>query len=141
MKRRRVNWPHGNPAFGAWQFETPAGLIVARRNHPVVRRGERLCQGWDIWLDGEFVGTLGSRPFGELPDLSRTGLLRAVSLCFAPIPPGRFLKRCIGLQKTGHLIVSLRWGGVPLGNKSRSTEKIGSLGITVVCPNISGSVN
>jgi hypothetical protein len=78
MKRRRINWPHGNPAFGAWQFETPAGLIVARRNHPVVRRGQRLCQGCDIWLDGEFVGTLGSRPFGELPDLSRTELLRAV---------------------------------------------------------------
>jgi len=78
MKRRRVNWPHGNPAFGAWEFETPEGQLVARRNHPIVRRGERLCQGWDIWLDGEFVGTLGSRPFGELPDLSRAELLRAV---------------------------------------------------------------
>jgi len=78
MKKRRVNWPHGNPAFGAWEFETPEGRIVARRNHPVVRRGKRLCQGWDIWLDGEFVGTLGSRPFGELPDLTRAELLRAV---------------------------------------------------------------
>lgn len=77
MKKRRVNWPHGNPEFGAWEFDTPDGLIVVRRNHPIVRRGSRLCQGWDIWLDGKFVGTLGSRPFSELRDLSRAELLRA----------------------------------------------------------------
>ena len=78
MKKRRVNWPQGNPAFTAWQIEAPAGQVVARRNHPLVRRGERLCQGWDIWLDGTFVGTLGSRPFAELAAFSRAGLLRAV---------------------------------------------------------------
>jgi hypothetical protein len=78
MKKRRVNWPHGNPAFTAWEFETPDGRVVVRRNHPIVRRGERLCQGWDLWLDGEFVGTLGSRPFGELTTLSQAELLRAV---------------------------------------------------------------
>jgi hypothetical protein len=78
MKKRRVNWPQGNPAFTAWEIETPAGPVVARRNHPLVRRGERLCQGWDIWLDGVFVGTLGSRPFAELGAFSRAGLLRAV---------------------------------------------------------------
>ena len=43
-----------------------------------MRRGQRLCQGGVIWDDGEFVGTLGSRPLGELPDLSRTELLQAV---------------------------------------------------------------
>lgn len=94
MKKRRVNWPHGNPSFGAWEFEIPEGRIVVRRNHPIVRRGKRLCQGWDIWLDGEFVGTLGSRPFGELTDLSRADLLRAVrpACCgrhrsFLPVEP------------------------------------------------------
>jgi len=49
-----------------------------RRNHPLVRRGERLCQGWDIWLDGEFAGTLGSRSFAELTAFSQAELLRAV---------------------------------------------------------------
>jgi hypothetical protein len=78
MKKRRINWPQGNPAFTAWEVETPAGRIVARRNHPLIRRGERLCQGWDVWLEGEFVGTVGSRPFAELSTLSRAGLLQAV---------------------------------------------------------------
>jgi hypothetical protein len=78
MKKRRVNWPQGNPAFTAWEFEAPAGRVVVRRNHPLVRRGERLCQGWDIWLDGEFVGTLGSRSFAELTAFSHAELLRAV---------------------------------------------------------------
>lgn len=78
MKKRRVNWPQGNPAFTAWEVETPAGRVVARRNHPLIRRGERLCQGWDVWLDGQFVGTVGSRPFAELVTFSRAELLRAV---------------------------------------------------------------
>jgi hypothetical protein len=78
MKKRRINWPQGNNAFTAWEIETPAGEVVVRRNHPIVRRGERLCQGWDVWLDGQFVGTLGSRPFAELAAFSRSELLRAV---------------------------------------------------------------
>jgi hypothetical protein len=78
MKKRWVNWPQGNTAFTAWEIETPAGRVVARRNHPLIRSGERLCEGWDIWLDGTFVGTLGSRPFAELASFSRAGLLRAV---------------------------------------------------------------
>lgn len=78
MKKRRSNWPQGNPAFAAWAIETAAGRVVARRNHPLIRRGERMCQGWDIWLDGTFVGTLGSRRFAELTAFTRAGLLRAV---------------------------------------------------------------
>jgi hypothetical protein len=77
MKKRRVNWPLGNTTFTAWEIDSPAGRMVVRRNHPLVRRGERLCQGWDIWLDGEFVGTLGSRPLAELSTFSHTELLRA----------------------------------------------------------------
>ena len=30
MKKRRVNWPFGNPGFAAWEVETAAGLRVAR---------------------------------------------------------------------------------------------------------------
>jgi len=78
MKKRRVNWSQGNPAFTAWELETPAGRMVVRRNHPLVRRRERLCQDWDIWLDGEFTGTLGSRSFAELRAFSQAELLRAV---------------------------------------------------------------
>lgn len=78
MKKHRINWPQGNSDFSAWQIETPAGEVVVRRNHPLVRKGERMCQGWDIWLEGEFVGTLGSRPFAELAAFSRADLLRAV---------------------------------------------------------------
>jgi hypothetical protein len=78
MKKHRSNWSQGNPAFPAWALETAAGQVIARRNHPLIRQGERMCQGWDIWLDGTFVGTLGSRRFAELAGFSRTGLLRAV---------------------------------------------------------------
>lgn len=96
MKKRRVNWPQGNPEFVAWEFDAPDGRIVVRRNHPIVRNGDRLCQGWDLWLDGEFVGTLGSRPFRELTDLTRAELLRAVrpACCgrhrtFVSVDPGK----------------------------------------------------
>lgn len=78
MKKRRIQWPQGNPAFTAWEIDTAAGRVIARRNHPLIRRGERMCQGWDIWLDGLFVGTLGSRRLAELTAFSRTDLLRAV---------------------------------------------------------------
>jgi hypothetical protein len=77
MKKRLINWPLGNPAFTAWEIDSPAGKVVVRRNHPLIRRGERLCQGWDVWLDGRFVGTLGSRPLAELSAFSRGELLRA----------------------------------------------------------------
>jgi hypothetical protein len=77
MKKRRVNWSFGNPGFAAWEVETAAGLLVARRNHTLVRSGERLCQGWDLWLDGKFAGALSSRTLTDLATLSRVELLRA----------------------------------------------------------------
>lgn len=76
MKKRRVNWPYGNPDFAAFEVEAAAGLLVTRRNHALVRTGERLCQGWDLWLDGKFAGALNSRTLSDLATLSREELLR-----------------------------------------------------------------
>jgi hypothetical protein len=76
MKKRRVRWPLGNPAFAAWEADSPAGRLVLRRNHELVRTGERLCQGWDLWLDGEFVGANGSRILEELAAFSYEELRR-----------------------------------------------------------------
>jgi hypothetical protein len=76
MKKRPVKWPLGNPVFIAWEVEAAAGLLVARRNHALVCTGQRLCQGWDLWLDGKFVGALNSRTLGDLATLSRDELLR-----------------------------------------------------------------
>jgi hypothetical protein len=66
MKKRRVKWPFGNPDFTAFEVESAAGVLVARRNHALVRTGERLCQGWDLWLDGKFAGALNSRTLSDL---------------------------------------------------------------------------
>jgi len=77
MKKRRIKWPYGNPAFTAFEVEAAAGLLVARRNHALVRSGERLCQGWDLWLDGKFAGALSSRTLQDLATLTREELLRA----------------------------------------------------------------
>lgn len=77
MKKRRIKWPYGNPAFAAFEVKAAAGLLVARRNHALVRSGERLCQGWDLWLDGKFAGALSSRTLKDLATLAREDLLRA----------------------------------------------------------------
>src|SRR6266545_5396854 len=76
MKKRPVNWPLGNSDFVTWEVEAAAGLLVARRNHALVRNGQRLCQGWDLWLDGKFAGSLNSRTLGDLATLSREESLR-----------------------------------------------------------------
>jgi hypothetical protein len=75
MKKHRINWAFGNPACTAWEVETAAGLLVVRRNHALVRAGARWCQGWDIWLDGEFAGALSSRTLSDLATLARGELL------------------------------------------------------------------
>ena len=77
MKKRRIKWPYGNPGFAAFEVESAAGVLVARRNHALVRSGERLCQGWDLWLDGKFAGALSSRTLNDLATLTREELLRA----------------------------------------------------------------
>jgi len=77
MKKRRIKWPYGNPAFAAFEIEAAPGLLVARRNHALVRSGARLCQGWDLWLDGKFAGALSSRTLTDLATLAREELLRA----------------------------------------------------------------
>jgi hypothetical protein len=38
MKKRRVNWPLGDPDFTAGEVETADGLLVTRRNHALVYR-------------------------------------------------------------------------------------------------------
>jgi hypothetical protein len=78
MKKRQTQWAFGNLAFPAWDVETPAGHLLVRRNHPLVRTGTRLCQGWDVWLEGLFAGALGSRSLHDLATLSRTELLTAL---------------------------------------------------------------
>lgn len=77
MKKRRIKWPYGNPGFAAYEVVAAASLLVARRNHALVRTGERLCQGWDLWLDGKFAGALSSRTLKDLATLTREELLRA----------------------------------------------------------------
>jgi hypothetical protein len=74
MKKRRINWSWGNPAFFAWAIDYAAGALVVRHNHAPVRSGRRLCEGWDLWLDGRYLGATGSRSFGELIVLSRREL-------------------------------------------------------------------
>jgi hypothetical protein len=78
MKKRQAQWEFGNVAFPTWDVETPAGRLLVRRNHPLVRTGARLCQGWDVWLDGLFAGALGSRALHDLATLSRAELLAAL---------------------------------------------------------------
>jgi len=74
MKKRRINWSWGNPAFSAWTIDYPAGALVVRHNHAPVRSGRRLCEGWDLWLNGRYLGAIGSRSFGELIALPRQEL-------------------------------------------------------------------
>lgn len=78
MKKRQTPWSFGNIAFPTWDLETLAGRLLVRRNHPLVRTGARLCQGWDVWLDGLFAGALGSRTLHDLATLSRDELLAAL---------------------------------------------------------------
>lgn len=78
MKKRRIQWSFGNPQFQAYAVDAVAGSLVARRNHMLVRTGARLCQGWDLWLDGKFAGALSSRTLADLVTLERAELLRAV---------------------------------------------------------------
>jgi hypothetical protein len=74
MKKRRINWSWGNPSFSAWVIDYPAGGLVLRRNHDPIRTGGRRCEGWDLWLDGRYLGAVGSRTFPELVTLSRREL-------------------------------------------------------------------
>jgi hypothetical protein len=69
MFKRRVYWPYGNPRFDAWELDSEAGQLVVRRNHHLVKGGERQCQGWDLWLNGKFLGAIGSRSLTELSAL------------------------------------------------------------------------
>jgi len=57
MKKRRINYP----AFSAWAIGYTAGALVVRHNHTPVRSGRRLWEGGDIWLDGRYLGAVGSR--------------------------------------------------------------------------------
>ena len=95
MKKRRVYWPHGNPQFDAWQVESPAGILVVRRNHPLATKNGS-CHGWDIWLGEAPLGAIGSRSLTELASLSREqlDLLARAACCgrhrdFSPERPSR----------------------------------------------------
>lgn len=74
MAKRRLYWPFGNPRFDAWELDSPAGRLVARRNHPLIKSGARHCQGWDVWLEGKHLGAVASRAISELAELSRRDL-------------------------------------------------------------------
>jgi hypothetical protein len=73
VKKRRVYWPEGNPQFDAWQFDSPAGTLVVRRNHALATK-DGSCHGWDVWLDRTRLGSIGSRSLSELALLSREHL-------------------------------------------------------------------
>ncbi len=96
MKKKKIYWPFGNNQFDAWEVESVAGQLVVRRNHALVKAGSRRCQGWDLWLDGEFLGAVGSRLFAELGDLTRRELKTIVvpACCgrYETLVPGQPLK-------------------------------------------------
>jgi hypothetical protein len=80
MFKRRIYWPYGNPRFDAWELDSQAGRLIVRRNHPLVKGGERQCQGWDLWLNDKFLGAIGSRSLTELnalPWLELSSLARS----------------------------------------------------------------
>ena len=70
MTKRRIYWPSGHPQHDAWELASPAGQLVVRRNHELVDRGRRQCQGWDVWLNGKHLGAIGSRTLAEVGQLS-----------------------------------------------------------------------
>jgi hypothetical protein len=74
MPKRRIYWPYGNPKFDAWEMESAAGRLVLRRNHELRRHKGGRCQGWDVWLNGRYLGAVGSRGLAELVALSRRNL-------------------------------------------------------------------
>jgi hypothetical protein len=78
MQKHRINWPYGNPAFDAWELTAAAGALVVRRNH-ALQRGQKNCQGWDIWLDHKYLGACSSCSLTQLAALSRPRL-KAVAL-------------------------------------------------------------
>ncbi len=96
MTKRRIYWPYGNPHYDAWEITSPAGQLVVRRNHALVKSGSRQCQGWDLWLNGKHLGAVGSRPFSDLGSLSRRSLKSLVrSACcgrYEEFIPGTPLK-------------------------------------------------
>jgi hypothetical protein len=103
MKKQRIYWPYGNPNFDAWMVEASAGKLVIRRNHPLMMSGKSNCQGWDVWLEGQYLGAIGSCALKELTLLSEPQL------------KGLLLSACCGKHKDFTLKpVSVRksgWGG------------------------------
>ena len=93
MSKRRLYWPYGNPRFDAWGLESRPGRLVVRRNHQLVKSGERQCQGWELWLNGKFLGAIGTRSLAELGALSRPELssLARPACCgrHEPFPQGQ----------------------------------------------------
>jgi hypothetical protein len=77
MKKHRIYWPLGNPKTDAWEVECKAGCLVVRRNHPLIRQGSTNCQGWDVWLNGNYLGAIGSLSLTELAQLSSQRLKTA----------------------------------------------------------------
>lgn len=77
MQKRRIYWPYGNPRHDAWEVLSSAGQLVVRRNHELVNKGNRRCQGWDVWLNGKHLGAIGGRSLVELEELSRHALKSA----------------------------------------------------------------
>lgn len=75
--KRRIHWPHGNPNADAWQLDAEAGLIVVRRNHPLVASARGGCQGWDVWIEGRYLGAVGTCSLSELAELPRKRLKSA----------------------------------------------------------------
>ena len=75
--KRKIHWPHGNPNSDAWQLDSEAGLIVIRRNHPPIISARGGCQGWDVWIEGRYLGAIGSCSLSELAELPRKRLKSA----------------------------------------------------------------
>ncbi|MCA1601826.1 MAG: hypothetical protein LC776_09360 [Acidobacteria bacterium] len=77
MTKRSITWPYDNTQYQAWQVESAAGHLVVRRNHPPQERQGQQCHGLDVWLDGKFLGAIGSRSISDLGTLSHQALTAA----------------------------------------------------------------
>ena len=103
MGKRRIYWPDGNPKFDAWAVETKEGQLIVRRNHPLIKRGNSNCQGWDVWLDGQYLGAIGSCLLTELLELSGEQL-KKLSLPACCGKHADFITKPVAKTKQG-------WGG------------------------------
>jgi hypothetical protein len=77
MKKHIKDFPFGNPQFKPMTLDSRLGLLVVRRNHRTVDRKGEQCNGLNVWLNGQYLGAIGSRTLSELSTMSEEELKSA----------------------------------------------------------------